>query len=112
MMLFPARKRYINKVGTLLADGQVEVDGVAYASPSEAATAITAKRTGGWWFFLTDQANRTSLRKFVVITLTRWLSMRRTIQMKTMMMNEGMQNGRGVRSSAVASGGTTLAVLV
>jgi hypothetical protein len=63
MMLFPARKRYSNKVATLLADGQVEVDGVAYSSPSEAATAIAGKRTGGWSFFLTDQANRTSLRK-------------------------------------------------
>ena len=24
---------------------------------------IAGKRTGGWWFFLTDQANRISLRK-------------------------------------------------
>jgi hypothetical protein len=63
MMLFPARKRYSDKVATLLADGQVEVDAVAYGGPSEAASAITGKRTGGWWFFLTDQASRTSLRK-------------------------------------------------
>jgi hypothetical protein len=63
MMLFPARKKYSNKVAMLLPDGQVEVDGVAYASPSDAATALAAKRTGGWWFFLTDQANRTSLGK-------------------------------------------------
>jgi hypothetical protein len=63
MMLFPARKKYSNKVATLLPDGQVEVDGVPYASPSDAASALVGKRTGGWWFFLTDQANRTSLRK-------------------------------------------------
>ncbi len=63
MMLFPARKKYSNRVATLLPDGQVEVDGVAYASPSEAASAIAGKRIGGWWFFLTDQASRTSLRK-------------------------------------------------
>jgi Restriction Enzyme Adenine Methylase Associated len=63
MMLFPARKKYGNKVATLLPDGQVEVDGVAYASPSDAATAVVGKRTGGWWFFLTDQASRMSLRK-------------------------------------------------
>jgi hypothetical protein len=63
MMLFPARKKYVNKVAMLLPDGQVEVDGVAYASPSDAASAIAGKRTGGWWFFLTDQASRTSLRK-------------------------------------------------
>jgi hypothetical protein len=63
MMLFPARKKYANKAAMLLPDGQVEVDGVAYASPSDAASAIAGKRTGGWWFFLTDQASRTSLRK-------------------------------------------------
>jgi hypothetical protein len=63
MMLFPARKKYSGKVATLLPDGLVEVDGVPYASPSDAATAVAGKRTGGWWFFLTDQASRTSLRK-------------------------------------------------
>ena len=62
MMLFPARKKF-SKVATLLPDGQVEVDGVAYANPTDAATALTGKRTGGWWSFLTDQANRTSLQK-------------------------------------------------
>ena len=36
---------------------------MAYASPSDAASAIAGKRIGGWWFFLTDQASRTSLRK-------------------------------------------------
>jgi hypothetical protein len=63
MLLFPARKKYRDRVATLLPDGQVEVDGVAYASPSDAASAVAGKRMGGWWFFLTDQANRTSLRK-------------------------------------------------
>lgn len=63
MILFPARKKYSDKVATLLPDGQLEVDGVAYGSPSDAATAVVGKRTGGWWFFLTDPASRTSLRK-------------------------------------------------
>jgi hypothetical protein len=63
MMLFPARKKHINQVATLLPDGQVEVEGVAYASPSDAASVIAGKRVGGWWFFLTDQTTRTSLRK-------------------------------------------------
>lgn len=63
MSLFPARKKFANHVATLLPDGQVEVEGVAYVSPSDAASAIAGKRIGGWWFFLTDQANRISLRK-------------------------------------------------
>jgi hypothetical protein len=61
--LFPRRGKYNHKVATLLADGQVEVDGVNYASPSDAARAIVGKSTNGWSFFLTDQASRRSLRK-------------------------------------------------
>jgi hypothetical protein len=60
--LFVKRKKYSHKVATLLPDGQVEVDGVAYSKPSDAATAIVGKRTGGWWFFLVDQASQRSLR--------------------------------------------------
>ena len=62
MMLFPRRKRFSEHVATLLPEGQVEVDGVAHGSPSDAASAIIGKRTGGWWFFLTDQTTRRSLR--------------------------------------------------
>lgn len=39
MPLFPRRKKYSARVATLLPDGQVEVDGKAYASPSHAASA-------------------------------------------------------------------------
>ena len=46
----------------LLPDGQVEVDGVAFSDPTDAASAIVGKRTNGWAFFLTDQASRQSLR--------------------------------------------------
>ena len=62
MLLFPRKKKFSDRVATLLPDGQVEVDGVAYASPSPAATEIVGKRTNGWWFFLTDQSSRRSLR--------------------------------------------------
>ena len=62
MSLFPRRKKFSHRVATLLPDGQVDVDGVAFSSPSDAATAIAGKRTNGWWFFLTDQASRRSLR--------------------------------------------------
>jgi hypothetical protein len=63
MSLFPRRKKHSHKVATLLQDGHVEVDGVAYSSASDAANAIAGKRTNGWWFFLTDQASRQSLRR-------------------------------------------------
>jgi hypothetical protein len=48
---------------TLLLDGQVDVDGVAFSSAPDAATAIVSKHTNGWWFFLTDQTSRYSLQK-------------------------------------------------
>jgi len=60
--LFPRRKKYSNRVATLLPDGKLEVEGVPYARPSDAASAITGKRTNGWWFFLIDQNTRVSLR--------------------------------------------------
>jgi hypothetical protein len=63
MSLFPRRKKYSHKVATLLQDGQVDVDGVAFSSASDAATAIVGKHTNGWSFFLTDQASRVSLQK-------------------------------------------------
>jgi hypothetical protein len=62
MALFPRRKKYSHRVATLLPDGQVEVDGLAFASPSDAASAIVGKRANGWWFFLTDQVPQRSLR--------------------------------------------------
>jgi hypothetical protein len=62
MSLFPRRKKFSDRVATLLPDGQVEVDGVAFASPSDAARAIVGHQTNGWAFFLTDQASRRSLR--------------------------------------------------
>jgi hypothetical protein len=62
MPLFPRKKKFSDKVATLLADGQVEVDGVMYESPSPAASAIVGHQMNGWWFFLVDQASRRSLR--------------------------------------------------
>jgi hypothetical protein len=62
MPLVPRRKGFSARIATLLADGQVEVDGVAYSSASDAARAITGNPTRGWWFFLVDQASRRSLR--------------------------------------------------
>jgi Protein of unknown function (DUF1524)/Restriction Enzyme Adenine Methylase Associated len=63
MSLFPRSKKFSHKVATLLQDGRLEVDGVAFSSASEAASAIVGKRRNGWWFFLADQASGQSLRR-------------------------------------------------
>jgi hypothetical protein len=62
MTLFPRRKKFADRVATLLPDGQVDVDGIAYAKPAAAAAAIAGKPTNGMWFFLIDQSSRRSLR--------------------------------------------------
>jgi hypothetical protein len=62
MSLFPRRKKFSHRVATLLPDGQVDVDGTVFGSPSDAAAAIAGHATNGWAFFLTDQASRRSLR--------------------------------------------------
>ena len=60
--LFPRRPKFSDRVVTLLPDGRIEVDGTTFASPSDAASAMTGHHTNGWWFFLVDQASRLSLR--------------------------------------------------
>jgi hypothetical protein len=62
MVLYPRNKKFIDHLATLLADGRVEVNGVPYASPSEAAVALTGSPTNGWSFFLVDETTRRSLR--------------------------------------------------
>jgi hypothetical protein len=62
MQLFPRRLKHREKVVILLPDGRVDLNGVAYASLFEAATAIAGRRTNGWWFFLVDAASKRSLR--------------------------------------------------
>jgi hypothetical protein len=62
MSLFPRRKQYRHQVATLLQNGQIELAGKQYSSPSDAASAIAGRRASGWWFFLADQGNKRSLR--------------------------------------------------
>jgi hypothetical protein len=59
---FLRRQKYSHRAATLLPDGRVEIDGIAFSSPSDAASAIAGKRTSGWWFFLTKQGTDRSLR--------------------------------------------------
>jgi hypothetical protein len=63
MPLFPRSKKFMDRVATLLPDGRIEVGDTLFASPSQAAVHIVGHAMNGWWFFLTDQASRTSLRK-------------------------------------------------
>ena len=60
--LFARSRKERGRVATVLADGKVDVDGVAFSTPSKAASAMTGKVTNGWWFFLIDQASKRSLR--------------------------------------------------
>jgi hypothetical protein len=60
--LFPKRKKYNERVAILLPDGRLEIDGVPFAEPNEAAAAIVGERTSGWRFFLVDLNSKKSLR--------------------------------------------------
>ncbi len=60
--LIPRGKKFSNRIATLLQDRRIEIEGAAYSSPSDAASAITGHATNGWWFFLVDPLSRRSLR--------------------------------------------------
>ena len=62
MHLVPRNRKYSKTIATLLPDGRVDVDGTAYASPSDAAAKIRGRRTAGWFFFFVDPVARRSLR--------------------------------------------------
>jgi hypothetical protein len=59
--LYPRSAKYEGRLATLLPSGQIEVDGLAHATPSGAARAMTGGQVNGWWFFLVDPARRVSL---------------------------------------------------
>ena len=62
MPLFRRNKKNPEQVGTLLADGRIEINGKQFARPSEAATSITGHSTNGWAFLLVQQSPRRSLK--------------------------------------------------
>ena len=47
---------------TLLPDGRLDIGGILYATPSEAAKAVTGQPTNGWRFFLADKPAARSIR--------------------------------------------------
>lgn len=59
--LYPRRKQFAHRTATVLQDGQIDVDGVAFATPSGAAGSITGKAQNGWWFFLLEPDTKRSL---------------------------------------------------
>ncbi len=61
ILLTPRQEKYSQTTATVLADGRVDVRGVAYATPSDAATKLRGRQTSGWWFFLVDPVSRRSL---------------------------------------------------
>jgi hypothetical protein len=62
MTLHPRRKKLADRVATLLPDGRLDVAGVIYASPSEAAKAVAGGTINGWWFFFVDPQSRKTLK--------------------------------------------------
>lgn len=60
--LYPRSPRFKDRVAILLPDGRIEVEGTAFASPSDAASNMVGQHTNGWWFFLVDPSTRRSLR--------------------------------------------------
>jgi hypothetical protein len=61
--LTPRQPKFSSKVGVLLPDGQIELDGKTFSRPSAAAVHLTGRPTNGWWFFFVDPKSKTSLRK-------------------------------------------------
>jgi hypothetical protein len=60
--LWPRQRKHAHRAATLLIDGQIDIDGVLFASPSEAAKTIVRRPVNGWWFFLIDRDSKRSLK--------------------------------------------------
>ena len=55
-------RRVAGRTATVLPDGDLDVEGVRYSSPTGAARAVTGTSRNGWWFWLLDPRGRRSLR--------------------------------------------------
>jgi hypothetical protein len=60
--LYRRRKKSPEPVAAVVADGQIDIRGRLFRTPSDAASSITGHATNGWWFFLVDPVLRRSLR--------------------------------------------------
>jgi hypothetical protein len=61
-ILTPRNSKFADRRATVLGNGQLDLEGKVFATPSGAAVALTGKPTNGWWFFLVDVAAKRSLR--------------------------------------------------
>lgn len=59
--LVPRQKKYANQTATVLPDGQLDINGSLFSSPSRAAMTLTGGPMNGWWFFLVDPQSRRSI---------------------------------------------------
>jgi hypothetical protein len=64
-VLHARRKALSHRIAVLLADGQLDVDGEVFATPSGAAKAIVGRGINGWRFFLVDPVSRRRLADVV-----------------------------------------------
>jgi hypothetical protein len=62
MTLYPRRRKIAERVAILLPDGQLDVAGTIYPTPSAAATVVAERAMNGWWLFLVEQKPKRSLK--------------------------------------------------
>lgn len=62
MPLYPRSKKHEDHNVTLLSDGQIDVDGKIFPSPSSAAVSLTSTATNGLRFFLIDKTSKRCLK--------------------------------------------------
>jgi len=60
-ILHARRKKLSHRTATVLQDGQLDVDGAVYGSPSAAAIAISGKGENGWQFFVVEGGTKRRL---------------------------------------------------
>jgi hypothetical protein len=60
--LHPKRSQYSSRVATVMADGQIDVDGKLYPTPRRAASAIAGKNQNGLSYFVVDLATKRTLK--------------------------------------------------
>lgn len=59
--VYARTKAHRGKTATVLPDGQIDVDGELFSTPSGAARAMAGKNMNGWWFFVLSPGTRRSL---------------------------------------------------